>query len=86
MLERVLVLAFLLIVFGVPAGITWLKEHRETFIIGIHRSRYGLVDCGLQARSPVIMVGASVLRPNEDAAGAKSVRFGNGRHIVSHLG
>lgn len=34
MLERVLVLAFLLIVFGVPAGITWLKGHRGAFIIG----------------------------------------------------
>lgn len=34
MLERVLVLAFFFIVFGVPAWITWLKGHREAFILG----------------------------------------------------
>jgi hypothetical protein len=33
-LERLLVLAFIFIVFGVPAGITWLKGHREAFILG----------------------------------------------------
>jgi hypothetical protein len=33
-LERLLVLAFMFIVFGVPAGITWLKGHREAFILG----------------------------------------------------
>jgi Kef-type K+ transport system membrane component KefB len=33
-LERVLVLAFFFIVFGVPAWITWLKGHREAFILG----------------------------------------------------
>jgi hypothetical protein len=33
-LERVLVLAFFFIVFGVPAWIAWLKGHREAFILG----------------------------------------------------
>jgi hypothetical protein len=33
-LERLLVLLFLFGVFGVPAGITWLKGHREAFVLG----------------------------------------------------
>lgn len=34
-IERLLVLAFILIVFGVPAGITWLKGQREAFVFGV---------------------------------------------------
>ena len=32
--ERVLVVGFLLLVFGVPAGITWLKGQQVAFVLG----------------------------------------------------
>lgn len=32
--ERVLVVGFLLVIFGIPAGITWLKGQRVAFVLG----------------------------------------------------
>lgn len=32
--ERLLVLAILLVVVGIPAGITWSKGHRAAFFLG----------------------------------------------------
>lgn len=33
-LERLLVLCILIVLFGVPAGITWRKGQREAFFVG----------------------------------------------------
>ena len=34
MIERLLVLAILILTIGVPAGITWSKGQREAFLLG----------------------------------------------------
>lgn len=34
MIERLLVLAFLFVVIGIPAGITWSKGQRMEFLLG----------------------------------------------------
>lgn len=34
MAERLLVLIILIVLFGIPAGITWSKGHRVEFVLG----------------------------------------------------
>lgn len=74
MTERLLVLSILIVVVGIPAGITWSKGQRGVFS-WIPPPRHGLGGCCLQTRSAIIVVGAPFLWSREDAAGAKSVRF-----------
>ena len=74
MAERLVALLVLIVVIGIPAGLTLSKGKIAEFALGVPYRGFCVANCSSQARPPFVVVGTAVLWSEEDAAGVGSLR------------